>query len=125
MTRSRWIAWGSSSDHPWHDLRAADGMTPDEAASLMAGGTGVDAGPTSPFEIDALSGVRLDLHAHGPNTHIFGGPDGDFGLEPNLDARLGIVPVASGLLLVLVLAPPAELEATWAEAQPILASIDL
>lgn len=122
---TRWIAWAHPATIHGATAEPAAGMTPDEAASLVAGRTGVEPGPISLFEIDGLAGVRIDLHADAPSTHIFGGSDGDFGLEPNFDARLGIVPVGSDLLLVLVLASPAELEDAWADAQPILASIDL
>jgi len=48
--------------------------------------------------MDSAYGLRLMLLPHDP--------DGD-------------------LLLVLVLAPPGELEVAWAEVQPILATIDL
>jgi hypothetical protein len=56
---------------------------------------------------------------------LFGGPAVVFGLDPENDVRLGTVPLADGLLLVLVLAAPDELDAAWHETQPILESVDL
>jgi hypothetical protein len=100
-------------------------LTPAEAAALLAGRTDLIAGEPVPFSLDGREGVRLDLHAPEPNTPIFGGPDGDFGLEPSIDIRIGFVPVDNGLLVVFVGAPPNELDAAWEEARPVLDSVDL
>jgi hypothetical protein len=122
---ARWIAFGDpehvrgSEDVPDTDL------TPAEAAALLAGRTDLTAGEPVPFSLDGREGVRLDLHAPEPNTPIFGGPDGDFGLEPSIDIRIGFLPLENGLLVVFVGAPPNELDAAWEEAQPVLDSVDL
>ena len=122
---ARWIAFGDpehvrgSEDVPDTDL------TPAEAAALLAERTDLTAGEPVPFSLDGREGVRLDLHAAEPNTRIFGGAEGDFGLEPSVDVRLGFVPVDEGLLVVFVAAPADELDAAWEEAQPVLESVDL
>ena len=122
---ARWIAFGD----PQHvrgseDVPDAD-LTPDEAARLLARRDDLTAGEPVPFSLDGREGVRLDLHAAEPNTPIFGGTEGDFGLEPSVDVRLGFVPVDEGLLVVFVAAPADELDAAWEEAQPVLESVDL
>jgi hypothetical protein len=121
----RWIAFG----HPEHisgdeDVTAA-GLSPKEAAAVLAARDDLTASEVVPFTLAAVDGVRLDLHAPEPDTPIFGGPDGAFNLEPSIDIRLGIVPIGNDLLLVFVGAPPGELDAAWDEAQPILESVDL
>ena len=122
---ARWIAFGDpehvrgSEDVPDTDL------TPAEAAALLAERDDLTAGEPVPFSLDGREGVRLDLHASEPNTPIFGGAEGDFGLEPSVDVRLGFVPVDEGLLVVFVAAPADELDAAWEEAQPVLESVDL
>jgi hypothetical protein len=122
---ARWIAFGD----PEHvrgseDVPDAD-LTPDEAARLLAGRADLTAGEPVPFTLDGREGVRLDLHAPEPNTPIFGGAEGDFGMEPSVDVRLGFVPIDEGLLVVFVAAPADELDAAWEEAQPVLESVDL
>ena len=122
---ARWIAFG----HPQHvrgdeDVPAA-GLTPEAAATLLAARDDLTASEAVPYALAGREGVRLDLHASAPNTPIFGGPEGDFGLEPSIDIRLGIVPLDNDLLVVFVGAPPGELDAAWDEAHPILESVDL
>ena len=121
----RWIGWA----HPDHVRGGTDepvaGMTPEEAAALLASRDDVTASEPVPFAFAELAGVRLDLHASRPNTLLFGGADGNFGLEPSHDLRLGIVPLDERLVFVLVLAAPAELDAAWAEAAPILEGVEL
>jgi hypothetical protein len=121
----RWVAFG----HPGHirgdeDVPAA-GLTPEEAAALLAARDDLTASEAVPYSLADRGGVRLDLHAPEPDTPIFGGPDGAFNLEPSIDIRLGIVPLDDDLLLVFVGAPPGELDAAWEEAEPILDSVDL
>lgn len=122
---ARWIAFGDP-DHVRGSEDVPDTeLTPDEAAALLAGRADLTAGEPVPFTVDGRDGVRLDLHAPEPNTAIFGGAEGDFGLEPSVDVRLGFVPVDEGLLVVFVAAPADELDAAWEEAQPVLESVDL
>jgi hypothetical protein len=122
---TRWVAFA----HPTHIQGAqqtpVEGLSATEAAQLLADRPDLTAGPTTPFELDGLEGVRLDLHASSPRTAVFGGAGGDFGFGPENDLRLAVVPQGDALLLVLVLAAPVELEAAWLDAQPILDSVDL
>jgi hypothetical protein len=121
---TRWIAFA----HPTTIMGATDvaaaGLSPQAAAESIASIDGLETGPVSDFTLDGRSGVKLDLSAASPDTHVFGGPAGNFGLSVDHDARLGIVADGDDLLLALVLSPPAELDAAWAEAEPILASVD-
>ena len=122
---ARWIAFG----HPEHvrgdkDVPAA-GLTPEAAATLLSARDDLTASEAVPFSLAGRDGVRLDLHAQEPNTPIFGGPEGDFGLEPSMDIRIGFVPLDNDLLVVFVGAPSDELDAAWEEAQPVLESVDL
>ena len=122
---ARWIAFGDP-EHVRGSVDVPDtDLTPDEAAALLAEREDLTAGEPVPFSLDGRDGVRLDLHAPEPNTPIFGGAEGDFGLEPTVDVRLGFVPVDEGLLVVFVAAPADELDAAWEEAQPVLESVDL
>jgi hypothetical protein len=122
---ARWIAFG----HPEHVRSDEDvpvaGLTPEEAATLLTARDDLSASETVPWTLAGLDGVRLDLHAPEPDTPIFGGPEGDFGLEPSTDIRIGFVPFDGGLLVAFVGAPADELDAAWEEAQPILDSVDL
>jgi hypothetical protein len=122
---ARWIAFGDPEHvRGGEDVPDTD-LTPAEAAGLLEERDDLTAGEPIPFTLDGREGVRLDLHAAEPNTPIFGGAEGDFGLEPSVDVRLGFVPVDEGLLVVFVAAPAAELDAAWEEAQPVLESVDL
>jgi hypothetical protein len=122
---TRWIAFA----HPTNIRGAVDepveDLSPTDAAALFADRPDLRAGPTSAFELDGLVGIRHDLHALVQSAPLFGGPAGNFGLDPENDIRPGIVSLADGLLLVLVLAAPDELDAAWHETQPILESVDL
>jgi hypothetical protein len=122
---ARWIAFGDP-DHVrgFEDMPDLD-LEPDDAARLLAERDDLTASEAVPFSLDGREGVRLDLHAAEPNTPIFGGAEGDFGLEPSVDVRVGFVPVDEGLLVVFVAAPANELDAAWEEAQPVLESVDL
>jgi hypothetical protein len=121
----RWIAFGDPEHVRGREDIPDSDLTPAEAAGLLAERDDLMAGEPVPFSLDGRDGVRLDLHATEPNTPIFGGPEGDFGLEPSVDVRLGFVPVDEGLLVVFVAAPADELDAAWEEAQPVLESVDL
>lgn len=121
----RWIAWG----HPQLIYGATEvavrDLTRDEVIGLLTARDDLTASEPEPFTFAGTDGARVDLHAMASNTRLFGGQAGDFGLEPTLDARLGLVVVNNDLLVVMVLAPPRELEAAWQEAQPILTSVEL
>ena len=72
-----------------------------------------------------LAGARVDLQARTPGAGLFGGEEGTFGLDPQLPVRLVVLPLDDALLLVLVMAPAAELEAAWTQALEILDTVDL
>jgi hypothetical protein len=118
-----WVAWALPEHFIGTTTEAATDLTPAEAAELMAGKPGVVASDTSPYTILGHEGVVLDLSAAAPNTHIFGGPDGDFGLDPAYDMRFGIVDNDLGLLLVICLVPEDPHAAGCGNSQSIIDSI--
>jgi hypothetical protein len=122
---SRWLAFAHPEAIFGPGEDPASDLDPTGAVALWASRDDLVVGTPEPFELDGLPGVRVDVHAPAPNTHIFGGARGDLGMQPEIDARIGIVALEDGLLLVLALAPPAELEAAWTEVAPILASVSL
>ena len=64
------------------------GLTPEAAVDLMIERGSVKAGERAAVELFGLAGERIDLHSDLGNNPIFGTADGDFGLGPELDARL-------------------------------------
>ena len=122
---SRWIAFA----HPvWIRSDAeipSKGLTAEAATRAWTGRSDLTVSAASPFSFDGHPGLRVDVHADKSDTQLFGGSGGAFGLGPEHDARLGIVPLDGELLLVLVLASRAELEHAWQIAGPILESVDL
>jgi hypothetical protein len=122
---SRWIAWAHPLTIHGPDDAAAIELSPAEAAELLAARADVDATDSAPFQFAGHEGVRLDLTTDDQGVQIFGGEDGDFGLDPAYDLRLGLVSLDDDLMLVLVLAPTGELEDAWMEAQPVLDSATL
>ncbi len=124
-TPSRWIAFGLPTViHGDPDMPASD-LTPAEAADLLAARIDLETSEPSDVAVAGLDGTQIDLRTMTPETHIFGGPGGDFGLGPEHDARLAMMPWDDGLLLFLVLATAGELEEAWDEALPILDSVEL
>lgn len=103
----------------------ATGLSPDDAIALLADRSDLAASEPASFSLDGRTGRRLDLHATAPDSKVFGGADGAFGMSSDLDLRLGAVGLGDDLLLVLVLAPPARLDEAWQHVQPILDSVDL
>lgn len=121
---SRWIAFARPDViHGQTDAPAA-GLSAQEAIDRMATLDGLESGPITPFEIGGLTGVAADFRAIGLQVPLFGGPNGDFGLDSDLALRLGAVPFEEALLLALVLAPDEELLVAWNEAAPILQSVE-
>jgi hypothetical protein len=100
-----WVAWALPQTIIGTTSQAAVDLTPEEAAELMSTKEGVTASETAPFTFLGEDGVQLDLSASAPVTHIFGGPEGNFGLDPIYPMRIGIVDNDPGLLLVLCLVP--------------------
>ena len=120
---TRWVAWAHPQTVYGTDEAAASGLTPAEAAATVASNPDVVATETRLFEIAEIDGVQLDVHATQPAVSIFGGPDGDFDLQPSHDARLGFVTVDGELVIVLCLGAPDELDEACADGQPILDSV--
>jgi hypothetical protein len=121
----RWIAWAHPETiHGDREAPAAD-LTPQEAATQMAMQIAVEAGTSSRFTFAGLDGVQMDYHTEIRQVPLFGGPDGDFQLDNSQDARIGIVKIDEEMLLIMCLAPPGQLEAGCADAQPILDSVEL
>jgi hypothetical protein len=104
-----------------------DGLSPGAAADLTAEVEFLTVSNRRPVELLGLTGVRIDVSAAVPNTHVFGGPGGDFGAGPLQPFRMAILERDGGLFLVLVLAEEgdgqADLDAAWDRAQGILATI--
>jgi hypothetical protein len=101
------------------------GLTPASAIDLLMPRTSLRASNHQSETIAGLSGERVDLASLVQNNPVFGSADGDFGIQPELDARLVLLPLGDGLLAIVLLAPPGELEAGWAEVRDMLASIEL
>ena len=112
-------------------VRGADGpvavdlLTPDSAIDLLVPRASLGVANRQPAVALGLDGERVDLHSVVQNNPVFGSADGDFGIQPELDARLVVLQYGDGLLMVVVLAPPGELEAAWTEVADMLASIEL
>lgn len=119
----RWIAFGHPERIHGDSEVPAAGLTHAEIADTLRARDDLETTEPEPFVLAGLEGVRLDLRARAADTAIFGGPGGNLSLEPSRDARMGIVVVDGEPLLVLVFAPPDELEEAWREAQPVLESV--
>lgn len=113
------------------NVRGADGpvpvagLTPAAAIDRIIERSSIEAGERADVELFGLEGERIDLHSDLTNNPIFGTADGDFGIQPELDVRLTVLPLEDGLLMVAVLAPADDLEEAWRQALPILESVDL
>lgn len=101
------------------------GLTAAAALDLMSERASVQAGERAEIELFGLQGERIDLHSGLGNNPIFGTANGDFGLGPELDARLVALPLDDGLLIVAILAPADDLDAAWEQALPILETAEL
>ena len=123
---ARMIGWS----HPEH-VRGPDGnvpvagLTPDAAIDLLLERASLRGANREAVELFGLEGALVDLHSDVGNNPTFGDPTGDFGLGPELDARIAVLPFEGGFLLALVLAETDDLEAAWEDALPMLESVDL
>ncbi len=104
---------------------AVSELTPGEAVDLLAERASLGATNVGEIELFGRPGARVDLHSDVANNPVFGGADGTFGLGPELDMRLVVVPLEDDVLLVVVMAPAGELEAAWDEALPVLRTVEL
>jgi hypothetical protein len=101
------------------------GLTPDAALDLLAGRASLTTTNRAAQELFGLTGARVDVHSATSNNPLFGGEEGDFGLGPQLDIRLVVLPLDGRLLVVAVLAAPGDLDGAWDQALPILESVEL
>jgi hypothetical protein len=124
---TRWVAFAHPETIGGSAPVAAEGLSPRAAAGLIAGLDNVVAGPISDVALFGIDGVLIDLTSSVTNVPLFGGPAGQFGMDSAYELRLTVLPhdTDADLLLVLLLAPPRELDAAWTEVQPILASVRL
>ena len=112
-------------------IRGGDGavsvttLTPGAALDLLAPRASLTTSNRAAQELFGLAGARLDLRSATNNNPLFGGEDGDFGLGPELDVRLVLLPLDGRLLAVVVLAEPGDLDAAWDQALPILETVQL
>jgi hypothetical protein len=122
---AEWLAFAHPEYIGTEPGSSVSGLSPDAAISVLLGRTDLTVSEPEPFTLDGRDGSVVDIHANEPDTQVFGGEGGAFGMNPNLDARLAVVPLEDDLLLVIVLADPARLDAVWDHVQPILDSVDL
>jgi hypothetical protein len=122
---TRWVAWAHPATLYGSGPVDAAGLSPEAAAAAVEANDDLEASSPRPFEFAELKGEQLDVHTDSSNVPVFGGPDGDFGLEPAHDARLGFVTIGEELVIVMCLGAPTELDAACADVQPILDSVAL
>lgn len=121
----RWLAFNHPLSFIGPPETPASSLDVEGAIALLRSRSDLTVGPAQPFVLDGLEGLRVDLHALAANTQVTRGGHGRLGMQPERDARMGVVPLDGGLLVVFLFAPPGELDAGWTEVAPILASVDL
>ena len=100
-------------------------LTPDAALELLADRASLDTSNHVAQALFGIDGARMDLHSATNSNPLFGDPTGDFGLGPQLDIRLVLLPFDGKLFVVAVLAAPGDLDGAWEQALPILESVRL
>jgi hypothetical protein len=101
------------------------GLTPDAAFDILAGRASLKTGNRATQALFGLHGARLDLHSVTSSNPLFGNGSDNFGLGPELDIRLVLLPRDGRLLVVAVLAAPGDLDGAWDQALPILETVRL
>ena len=115
---------------PLH-VRGADGtvpvggLTPDQAIDLLAGRASLELRNRRGLELFGREGVVVDLGSSLGNNPTFGGEAGELGVGGAQTTRMVVLPNGADLLVVIVVADPDDLDAAWAQAQPILESVEL
>ncbi len=104
---------------------AVAGLTPDAALDLLAGRASLKTSNRAAQSLFGLDGARMDLHSATNSNPLFGAEGGDFGLGPQLDIRLVLLPLHGRLLVVAVLAAPGDIDGAWAQALPMLGTVEL
>ena len=101
------------------------GLTPDAALDLLAARASLTTSNRTPQALLGLDGARIDLHSGTNSNPLFGNGTDNFGLGPQLDIRLVLLPHAERLLVVAVLAAPGDLDGAWRQALPLLGKVKL
>lgn len=101
------------------------GLTPDAAADLLAGRASLMTSNRVGQRLFGLGGVRIDVHSATNSNPLFGNGADHFGLGPQLDVRMVVLPRDLRLFVVCVLAAPGDLDAAWEQALPILETVGL
>jgi hypothetical protein len=101
------------------------GLGPDAALDLLAGRASLKTSNRAEQSLFGLIGARLDVHSSTNSNPLFGNGTDNFGLGPELDVRLVLLPFRGRLLVVAVLAAPGDLDGAWEHALPILATVRL
>jgi hypothetical protein len=104
---------------------AVEGLSPDDALDLLARRASLETTNRSALDMFGIRGARIDLHSGTDSNPIFGTAEGNFGLGPELDMRLVLLPRGGRLFVVVVLAAPGDLDAAWEQALPILETVRL
>jgi hypothetical protein len=122
---SRWVAFALPAViYGPEGPVSVDGLTPASVANMWDARDDLVSGAIGAFRVAGVPGYRMDLSTSRSSVALFGGPDGDFAMDPALAIRAAVVALDDGrLLLVLVLAPGDELGSAWREARPILRSV--
>jgi hypothetical protein len=98
-------------------------LTPDKALDLLAARASLTTANRAVQALFGLQGARLDLHSATNSNPLFGNGRDNFGLGPQLDVRLVLLPRDGRLLVVAVLAAPGDLEGAWEQALVILETV--
>ena len=100
-------------------------LTPDAALDLLAGRASLATSNRAAATLFAIDGARMDLHSATNSNPLFGNGADNFGLGPQPDVRLVLLPRDGRLFVVAVLAAPGDLDGAWEQALPILGSMRL
>ena len=121
----RWLAWAHPTTIHGASSAPAAGLDAAQMLDRLASNTDLEATSQAPFRFAGLEGVQIDVTPLIASVELFGGPAGDFVLQSDHVARVSAVTVGDEPLLVMLMAPPGELNAAWTETAPILDSVEL
>jgi hypothetical protein len=99
-------------------------LAPADAVELLVARADLETANVTEMELLGRDAVRVDLHAPVPMIPVFGGDDGTFRQDTAHDARLVVLSIDAGLLLLISLAATDDLDAAWEDALPIFESIE-
>ncbi|HJP89722.1 MAG TPA: hypothetical protein VJ850_11870 [Candidatus Limnocylindrales bacterium] len=100
-------------------------LTPDSALDLLAARASLQTSNRVAQTLFGIDGVRMDVHSGTGSNPLFGNGTDHFGLGPQLDIRLVVLPRDGRLFVVCVLAVTGDLDGAWKQALPILTSVQL